>query len=190
MSSLRGQLTSRLIPIAIAQAVGVACGVAGVMVNSHLLPPDALGHYGVFLTIVPIGMWIVHAGVVKFAARDWASSPNRPALLRRALALWAVRLPWLAAAAVPAAFALGNWGSSSFVAAWIAIFPSAALLVLGTVAQSILQAERAHWRDCLVSTCGSLTRTFVPPLERAPDPARHDVTCDAGRLFQPQPGSV
>ena len=164
MSSLRGQLTSRLIPIALAQAIGVACGIAGVIVNSRVLPPEALGQYGLFLTLVPIGMWIVHAGVIKFIAREWQASSARPALLRRTLALWGMRLPWLAGAAFAAAWALGSSNDAPPFVSWMALFPAAALLVLATLAQTALQAERAHWGDCMVSVCGSVTRTFVPPL--------------------------
>ena len=164
MSSLRGQLTSRLIPIALAQAIGVACGIAGVIVNSRVLPPEVLGHYGLFLTLVPVGTWIVHAGVIQFIAREWQASAARPALLRRTLALWGMRLPWLAAVAFAAAWALGSSNGAPLTVTWLALFPSAALLVLATLAQTALQAERAHWGDCLVSICGSVTRTFVPPL--------------------------
>lgn len=164
MSSLRGQLTSRLVPIAIAQGLGVGCGIAGVVVNSRLLPPDVLGHYGLFLTVVPIGMWMVHAGVIKFIAREWLGSAHRSALLRRTLSLWGARLPWLAVAAFAGATALAFWSGTPLFLAWIAVFPSAALLVLATIAQTALQAERAHWPDCMVSACGSLTRTFVPAL--------------------------
>ncbi len=164
MSSLSGNSSLRLIPILLAQGVGVACGVAGVKLNSHLLPPDVLGFYGVFLTLAPLGMWVVHAGVVKFVVRQWAGSANRPHLLRHAFGLWARRLPWLALLAVPAAFALTRLGDSSPAVAWLALFPAASLLVVGAVAQSALQAEGTHWRDCAVSVCGSASRTFAPLL--------------------------
>lgn len=162
MAPLRRPHVLRLIPIATAQVVGVLCGVAGVILNSRYIPPETLGHYGLFLTLVPIGMWIVHAGVVKFVAREWPGSTNRPALLRRALALWARKLAWLALAALAGAIALHLWSEISVALAWMALFPAAALLVVGTIAQNALQAERSHWPDCVVSVCGSTTRTFVP----------------------------
>ena len=81
MPSLPAPSRLRLIPIALAQAFGVGCGVAGVKVNSSLVPPEVLGVYGVFLTLAPIGMWVVHAGLLKFTVRHWASATSRPALL-------------------------------------------------------------------------------------------------------------
>ena len=62
----------RLIPIFLAQAFGIGCGVAGVKFSSTLVPPDVLGAYGLFLTFAPIGAWVVHAGLVKYVARPWA----------------------------------------------------------------------------------------------------------------------
>ena len=142
----------------------MACGIAGVKLNSEFLPPEVLGFYGVFLTLAPLGMWVVHAGVVKFVVRHWAGSPSRPDLLHHVIRLWARRLPWLALLAIPAAFGLTRIGNSSTAVAWLALFPAAALLVVGALAQSALQAERAHWRDCAVSVGGSLSRTFAPLL--------------------------
>lgn len=162
MSSPSGPSRLRLIPILIAQGFGVACGIAGVKLNSHLLPPETLGIYGVFLTLAPLGMWVVHAGVIKSVGRHWAASPSRPDLLRQAVALWLRRLPWLALLAVPAAAALARMSSPAILAIWLSVFPAAALLVVGALAQSALQAERAHWRDCAVSVSGSATRTFAP----------------------------
>lgn len=162
MSSPSGPTSLRLLPILIAQGFGVACGVAGVKLNSQLLPPEILGLYGVFLSLTPLGMWVVHAGVIKFVGRRWAASADRPALLRQAAGIWGKRLPWLALLAVAAALALARVGSAAIASAWLAVFPAAALLVVGGLAQSALQAERAHWRDCAVSVCGSASRTFAP----------------------------
>ncbi len=162
MSSPSGSSLLRLIPISIAQGFGVACGIAGMKLNSHLLPPETLGVYGVFLTLAPLGMWVVHAGVIKSIGRHWAASPSRPELLRQAIALWLRRLPWLALLAVPAAVALSRLGAPTIPSIWLAVFPAAALLVIGALAQSALQAERAHWRDCAVSVSGSASRTFAP----------------------------
>ena len=68
----RSQL--RLIPILLAQAFGIGCGVAGVKLNSTLVPPEALGVYGVFLTFAPVGAWVVHAGLVKFVVRHYRTT--------------------------------------------------------------------------------------------------------------------
>jgi len=154
----------RLIPIALAQALGLACGVAGVKLNSRFVPPAELGVYGLFLTFAPIGMWVVHAGLVKFTGRHWAGSPDRPGLWREIVVAWARRLPWLALAAAAAMLALDGRTPGLDWALGPALFTAAALLALGTLMQAALQAERAHWSDCAVAVSGSLTRTFLPPL--------------------------
>lgn len=164
MPSVPDQSRLRLVPILLAQGFGVACGIAGVKVNSLLLPPAVLGVYGVFLTFAPIGMWVVHAGLLKFANRHWAAAPARPALLRALVAAWARRLPVLAVAAIVGALVVGRLAHLS---PWIiapALFLSAGFLAGGAIGQSALQAERAHWRDCSVSVVGSLSRTFLPPV--------------------------
>lgn len=154
----------RLIPILLAQAFGIGCGVAGVKLNSTLVPPEALGVYGVFLTFTPIGAWVVHAGLVKFVARHWAGAPARAALLRAVTIGWAKRLPWLALAAIGGASALPPAGVGGTGLLGFVLFGAAALLAWVALAQAALQAEGAHWRDCFVSVYASLTRTFLPLL--------------------------
>jgi hypothetical protein len=154
----------RLIPITLAQVLGLACGIAGVKLNSRFVPPAQLGSYGLFLTFAPIGMWVVHAGLVKFTGRHWAGSPQRAGLWREIVASWARRLPWLALAAIGATLALGGRTPGLNWALGPALFIAAALLALGTLMQAALQAERAHWADCAVAVSGSVTRTFFPPL--------------------------
>jgi len=154
----------RLIPIALAQAFGVGCGVAGVKVNSSLVPPEVLGVYGVFLTFAPIGMWVVHAGLMKFTVRHWAAAASRPALLAVVARAWARRLPWLALAAGLGAWSLSALHAGSPGVLGVALFFAAALLSASALAQAALQAEGAHWRDSVVSMVLSLSRTFIPPL--------------------------
>jgi len=85
-------------------------------------------------------------------------------LLRQLFQAWGERLPWLALAAVAGAFAMGRLAG---ISGWVVaptLFVSAALLAAAAIAQSALQAERAHWRDCAVTVAGSVARTFAPPL--------------------------
>lgn len=154
----------RLVPIALAQAFGVGCGVAGVKVNSSLVPPEVLGVYGVFLTFAPIGMWVVHAGLMKFTVRHWAAATSRPALLRVVAGAWARRLPWLAVAAGIGAWTLAPLTNGHILPLGAGLFAAAALLAAAALAQTALQAESAHWRDSMVSMTLSLARTFLPPL--------------------------
>ncbi len=148
----------------LAQGFGVLCGVIGVRLNSHLIPAEILGVYGVFLTFAPIGSWVVHAGLVKFVARHWATSPNRPGLAREIAVAWARRLPWLALAGGAATVAMMRLSDRVRPTTGLVLVTAAALLALGALVQMALQAERAHWRDCVVAVSGSLSRTFGPPL--------------------------
>ncbi len=154
----------RLIPIALAQAVGLACGLASVRLNSHLVPPATLGFYGIFLTFAPIGMWVIHAGLLKFVSRHWAASNRRHELLREVVVAWLRRLPWLAGLAAAVAWAIAGRGGMHPAVLGVILFISAAFLALAGLAQNALQAVRAHWRDLGVSFCASVTRSFAPPL--------------------------
>lgn len=154
----------RLVPILLAQAIGMGCGIISVPLNSHLIPPATLGFYGVFLTFAPIGMWVVHAGLIKFVARYWAGAGRRHELAREVLAAWRRRLPWLALLAAGAAAAIGRMGGTGSIVIGLALFFSAGLLALASLAQTALQADGAHWRDCAVTAGSSLSRSFVPPL--------------------------
>jgi hypothetical protein len=154
----------RLIPIVLAQVIGLACGIASVRLNSHLVPPAVLGVYGLFLTFTPLGMWLLYVGLLKYVNRQWAASSDRAGLRREILSVGVRRLPWLALLTGGAAAAMTALSPSARLLVWLALFFSAALLTLAALAQTALQAERAHWRDCLVGATGSLTRSFTPPL--------------------------
>ncbi len=161
-ASARSRL--RLIPILLAQAFGIGCGVVGMKLNSTLMRPETLGVYGVFLTFAPIGAWVVHAGLLKFVVRHWAGAASRPRLLRSIALGWAQRLPWLAVAAFVAKMTLPQASLRDAVILGLALFAAASLLAAVALAQAALQAEGAHWRDCLVSVAASTTRTFLPLL--------------------------
>lgn len=161
MKRLTADLRTHLLPIGLSQLVGFLCGVAGVKLNSWLIAPDDFGRYGVFLTLTPLGMWVVHAGLVKLTQRHWAGATDRPAWWRQLLRIAVGRMPWLvlAAAAASLLVAGGDWmGTFPFV------LVAATALSFGTLGQVALQADRRHWADLGVSAGGSLTRTFVPPL--------------------------
>jgi len=154
----------RLVPILLAQGIGLACGLAGIRLNSHLVPPTVLGNYGLFLTFTPIGMWLVYVGLLKYVTRHWASTPDRRSLQRDVLAAWVRRLPWLALLVSIPALVMFRLAPVERLIVWLALFVSAALLALAAFVQVALQAERAHWRDCATAATGSLTRSFLPPL--------------------------
>lgn len=152
---------ARLPPIVANHAFGLACGLAGVKVTTWLVPPAAYGRFGVFASLAPLGMWVVHAGLVKFVNRHWAATPDRGALLREIRPAFIRKLPWLALATALAAAALD-------LRRWPVVFPllfvTATLLSWGALAQGALQAARQHWRDFALSGAASVMRSFAPPL--------------------------
>jgi hypothetical protein len=154
---MSGPDRSRIVPIVLGQGIGLLCGVIGVRLTSQLVPADVYGHYGIFVTFTPLGMWVVHVGLVKFMARHWAEAPDRGALWRGGVRAGQRKLGWLFVATGAAAFACTG-------AAWMFLFASAALLSWATLAQTALQAGREHGRDAAVVATSSVLRSFLPPL--------------------------
>lgn len=155
------QFRDRLLPITLSQFVGLLCGLGGMKIATRLVSPTDYGIYGVFLSFAPLGMWVVHAGLIKFTQRHWAASPDRGALLREVLrAAWR-KLPWLAGATLAAAYLMHT---PNVLITWAALLFAAMMLSLGLLLQSAMQAERAHWADLAVTANGSITRSFIPPL--------------------------
>ncbi|MDR1011658.1 MAG: hypothetical protein LBM04_11160 [Opitutaceae bacterium] len=166
VESLRALASKRLPPIVLTQAAGLACGVAGITITSRLVAPDAYGAYGVFLTLAPLGLSVVHAGLVQFVARHWAASDDRAGLLGEVRRAAARKLPLLAIATFAAVWLVPGLdaGAASWWGAWLLLFAGASLVSAAWIGQTALQAGRQHWRDCGVSAAGSVTRSFVPPL--------------------------
>jgi hypothetical protein len=157
-------IRDRLLPITLTQAVGMGCGIIGVKVVSHLVPPATLGIYGVFLTFTTLGMWLIHAGVIRYAGRHWAGAEDRAALLRTLGHGWARKLPWLALAAAGVALAISHFEFGAATNVFFPLFIAASLLSVCALIQTAQQAARAHWQDFFISSIGSVTRSFVPPL--------------------------
>jgi hypothetical protein len=161
MRTLLANAPHRLLPISLSQLVGLACGVAGVKITSHLIAPEDYGTYGLFLSCAPLGMWVVHAGLLKFISRHWAGSADRRSLRREILKAGLRKLPWLALATLAAVLLLLP---SAGLAAWPLLFTATVLLSCAAFAQLALQSLRLHWHDFAVSASGSLSRTLLPPL--------------------------
>ncbi|MGH7947059.1 MAG: lipopolysaccharide biosynthesis protein, partial [Opitutaceae bacterium] len=151
----------RFLPIILGQAFGLACGIAGVRLTSTLVPADTLGRYSIFLTFASVGMWAVHAGVIKFTVRHWAHAPDQRALARQIARAGARKLPWLVLACLGGAWATDpmNWPRL-----WPFLVLAAISLSTATIAQIALQAAREYWRDSAVLAVGSAGRSFLPPL--------------------------
>lgn len=149
----------RLLPISLSQLSGVVCGVLGVWLATHWVPPALYGHYGVFLSFAPLGPWVVHAGLIRYLNRHWAQTAGKAELSGQVVKLAAHRLPWLCVATAVAALALEGWPRW---AAWLLLLGTASALSAGAIAQGGLQADRLHWRDLRANLALSTTRTFFP----------------------------
>ncbi len=151
----------RLLPILLTQAVGLACGIAGVKLVSHIVDPADYGAYGVFVSLAAIGVGVIYAGLIKFVSRYWQTAADRGALLRELLVASLRRAPWLVAASACAALLIAPSARPTY---GVLLCACAFLLALTQLAQSALQAAREHWRDLGVATGMSVTRSFLPPV--------------------------
>ena len=161
MKISREDLRQRLLPILLSQAIGLACGIIGVRLTSHLVDPADYGIYGIFVSLASIGAGVIYIGLVKYVSRHWQGSTDRPGLLRVVFAATVRKAPWLLAAATLATLLAASGQQLVF---GVVLFASAYLLTLTQMAQSALQAAREHWRDLGVSAGVSVSRSFLPPL--------------------------
>lgn len=157
----RQDFRSHLLPILLAQAVGLVCGLVGVRVNSALVAPADYGLYGVFTSLAPAGMWVVYAGLNAALTRLWAGAGAPAALLRAVLRHSVRRAGWIAVLAAGSALLVTRQHWAGF-----ALLLFGAMLGLGFAqyAHSIFQANRRHWQDLAFSAVDSVTRTALPPL--------------------------
>lgn len=154
----------RLTPVVLAQVAGLACGVIGVKLSSRFVPPDVLGDYGIFMSFTTLGMWVVHAGLIKYVSRHWAAETAKPALLHRMLRLWFEKLRWVLLSSIAASLAITHLTGNAPWAVFGPLIIIASVLSLIAMGQTALQVNREHWADFRVSATGSLTRTFLPLL--------------------------
>lgn len=155
------EFRARLLPIGLAQVVGLLCGVVGVRLMSYLVAPADYGLYGVFTSLVPAGMWLVFAGLSTALSRLWAAAVNRPALLHSVLVATLHRAGWLGLLAGSASLLVSR---EHWAALTLLLFAAVLFLGLGHYAHVMLQATREHWRDLRLSAVDSITRTGLPPL--------------------------
>ena len=145
----------------LSQAAGVLCGIIGVRLATQLVPPALYGEFGVFLSFITLGPWVVHAGLIRYVSRNWATATERAAAAASLATLAFRRLPWLLVASGAAALSFSVW---TWPSATALLFATTAFLSFGGLAQAALQAERRHWRDLAVNLTVSTTRTFLPLL--------------------------
>lgn len=159
------QFRTRLLPILLAQALGIGCGILGVRLGSHLVAPADLGRYGVFVSLTPLGIWVVYVGLLKYVRGHWGDSNiDRGSLIRAVVRAGVRKTLWLLLAV--AAVTLLATGESRGVFG-VTLFLAALGLGVGQLAQTALQAGQNHWADCSFAGLGSLGRTFLPLLAYA-----------------------
>lgn len=152
---------TRLLPISLGQVVGMGCGILGVQISSHLITPADYGEYGLYLSLTPLGMWVVHAGLIKSTGRYWGESASRAQLLHELWPAFIRKLPWLTAAvAVMSVLMMRQNGWFSFGL----LLVTATLFSATAIAQAALQSAQENWRDFAVTSTSSITRTLLPPI--------------------------
>lgn len=157
----REDFRAHLLPIGLAQLVGLACGLIGVRLNSALVAPADYGLYGIFTSLTPAGMWVIYSGLNAALTRLWAGSDQPPALLRAVLGHSRRRVAWMALLATGSAVLATREHWLGFA---LCLFAAMLGLGLAQYAHTILQAARQHWRDLSLSVTDSVTRTGFPPL--------------------------
>lgn len=156
------ELHRHLVPIVLAQGIGLACGIAGVRLVSAWVAPADFGALAVFVSAAGVGASVIFAGLVKFVSRHWRESPDRAGLLRAVAAALVRKSVWLLPVAVGAAWLAAPEGKRLLYAALF--FACAFLLGAVQLAQSSLQAMREHYRDLGLAATLSIGRSFLPPL--------------------------
>lgn len=143
----------------------MVCGVIGVRWMSTVVPPDLLGTYGVLLSLTLAGLSVTHQGLIKQVQQHWtAQAPGGrwwPALLRAAVrpALW------LGAGLAVVLAGLSVFAGVSFPpATWLWLTGVNLLIALAGAGQAALQAETRYGANLAVTSVGSVTRSFMPPL--------------------------
>ncbi len=152
----------RLTPVVLTQTAGLACGIIGVKLASQYVPPNILGDYGIFMSFTTLGMWVVHAGLIKYVTRHWAGAESKAAFLRRMVQLWFAKLPWIVFGSLGAVLAIAQLTEQNSWGLLPSMLIISGVLSLVAMGHTALQVNRDHWTDFGVSAIGSLTRTFLP----------------------------
>jgi hypothetical protein len=154
-------ITADWIPILLSQVFALGCGLLAVRLTSEWVPPDVYGVYGLFLTFVPLGWMVTHAGLIKHASRHWPGHPNQIGYLAA----------WARAALSPSGLLAGAGGAWALGSALIApgttvvamlVVPAAIAGAASQAAQLSLQAARRYWTDFALTALHASTRSFLP----------------------------
>jgi len=154
-----------ILPLAATQGVGLICGLIGVRWSSAVVPPEALGIYGLLLSAQPLASTVTHQGLIKHVQQFWnVRTPGR-SYLRPWFAAGVRPLGWLVAglAVVTTYFAVST--CLPFPAVWWVWLVAVNLLgVVSATGFAALHSEGRYWGSFGLATVGSASRSFLPPL--------------------------
>lgn len=147
-------------PISLAQAVALFCGLAGVHLTTRWVTPEDAGAYGLFLSFVPAGAMLSHAGLVRHFARHWATAPDG----RHYLLAWCRAAIWPAGLLLVAMAAIMTLGFVGPTGLWMfgALLVGAVGSVVAQAMQAGVQSSARYWTDCGLSVYSAITRSFFP----------------------------
>ena len=152
-------------PLVAVQVVSVLCGLIGVRWSSAVVPPEAMGVYGLLLSAQQFASTVTHQGFIKHVQQCWtAQMPARPylRLLFRAMG-WP--LAWLAAGmAIFIAYFTFSAGIAAPAGWWVWLVAVNLLAVVSAAAQAALQTEERYWTGFGVAAVGAASRSFLPPM--------------------------
>jgi hypothetical protein len=152
-----------LLPLAAAQAVGLACGLASVRISSAIVPPDVLGIYGLLVSGHLLGAFVTHQGFIQHAQKSWTKETSIRAF--SSLVLKSIGTPTLGLgiglAALLILLKVGT-GSALEWSWWIWLFVVNLLTFGAHLTQAILQAQERYWGYFVMSAVSSITRSFLP----------------------------
>lgn len=163
MRPLVQEVRSAWLPVLLGQAYGFTCGLVAVRWTTRLVVPEVYGTYGLFLTAINLAPSVVFAGLLRHVAQTWPTATDRPGIARMALGRVRAGWPWLASAALLAG-AIGAGIDRDLV--WLILAPLLvavnATMLLGMLAHTALQAERAYWPELGVTVVSAAARAFIP----------------------------
>ena len=153
------------LPPAATQVFGLICGLIGVRWSSAVVPPEALGIFGLLLSAQPLASTVTHQGLIKHVQQFWNERTPGRSYLRLWIASGARSLGWLAAGLAVVTMYLAVSTNLSVPAVWWVWLLVVNLLgVVSAAGLAALHAERRYWGSFFVAAVGSASRSFLPPL--------------------------
>ncbi|HVS51837.1 MAG TPA: hypothetical protein VHD62_05725 [Opitutaceae bacterium] len=154
-----------LAPLVAVQVVSVLCGLIGVRWSSAVVPPAALGLYGLLLSAQQLATAVTHQGYIKHVQQCWTPQTPARVYLRRIFSAGHTPLAWLAAGlALAVLYFRFSAGLDAPLGWWAWLLAANLLAVVSAAAQAALQAEERYWTGFGVAAVGAATRSFLPPL--------------------------